>query len=79
MGLLKTRRLRQALYEKGPSSKRQAERKTKTVCQCENCGNEAEMVVTFNRAGANNPAVKKKRGSVEGRCAICYGRIKACE
>jgi DNA-directed RNA polymerase subunit M/transcription elongation factor TFIIS len=33
-----------------------AEKKVKQVCKCENCGNEAEMVVTCQLPDADHPA-----------------------
>jgi hypothetical protein len=56
-----------------------AETKLKKVCKCENCGNEAEMVVTCSleetpettAAPANEPSPEPLRVKGRGVCAHC--------
>ena len=57
-----------------------AEKKFKHVCECTNCGNEAEMVVTCTlvdeSAGEFVPkVVPKKKGKIKGHavCEHCGG------
>lgn len=53
--------------------------KRKKVCKCENCGNEAEMVVTCSleetpettAAPANEPSPEPHRAKGRGVCAHC--------
>jgi len=57
----------------------ETERKIKQVCKCENCGNEAEMVVTCSlqetetadaeTAQAQNAGNKRVKGT--GTCSSC--------
>ena len=43
-------------------------KKVKQVCRCENCGNEAEMVVTCSLESAEDPAARVHASpKVEGR------------
>ena len=53
-------------------------KKIKQVCKCENCGNEAEMVVTCSLDDAQSPAASKpahehEPGKVKGTatCTSC--------
>ena len=57
-----------------------AEKKFKQVCECKNCGNEAEMVITCSleeeKAAAAAPrVVPKSEGKTEGHavCSHCGG------
>ena len=57
-----------------------AEKKIKQVCECQNCGNEAEMVVTCKLADDNAVArapkiVPKEQGKSKGHavCSHCGG------
>ena len=57
------------------------EKKFKQVCECKNCGNEAEMVVTCtltdHQAGSPAPPriVEKEEGKAKGHavCSHCGG------
>ena len=57
-----------------------AEKKFKHVCECANCGNEAEMVVTCtlaeeNAAEGTPKVVPEEKGKTKGHavCAHCGG------
>jgi hypothetical protein len=57
-----------------------AEKKFKQICECTNCGNEAEMVVTCTLAEESNENVKPKvvpkgEGKTKGHavCSHCGG------
>ena len=57
-----------------------AEKKFKQVCECTNCGNEAEMVVTCTLADGTKEAaqpkiVPKEKGKTKGHavCSHCGG------
>ena len=57
-----------------------AEKKFKQICECTNCGNEAEMVVTCTLAEESNENVKpnvvpKGEGKTKGHavCSHCGG------
>jgi len=52
-----------------------AEKKIKQVCKCENCGNEAEMMITCSlkeheKISMESPAVPKKKSKTKGH-AVC--------
>jgi len=52
-----------------------AEKKIKQVCKCENCGNEAEMMITCSleeheKIPKESPAVPKKKSKTKGH-AVC--------
>lgn len=55
------------------------EKKFKQVCECKNCGNEAEMVVTCSLAddlaGATPHVVEQGQGKTKGHavCSHCGG------
>ena len=56
------------------------EKKFKQVCECKNCGNEAEMVITCSleeqkKATATPRIVAKSEGTTEGHavCSHCGG------
>jgi hypothetical protein len=56
------------------------EKKFKQVCECTNCGNEAEMVVTCTLADEHNDTVEPKivaeaEGKIKGHavCSHCGG------
>lgn len=56
-----------------------AEKRFKQVCECKNCGNEAEMVVTCSlqedREGATPRIVAEGQGKTKGHaiCSHCGG------